>query len=224
MKVVTLAMAEALSERGFVSRKKRWVLLRPSLPVEVSVEKDRVGPAYGISIYFGGPGFHDNADDVCLQVSQRELAGERSGFYYDFSDPEQGLRCEREFFVVTLPLLDRVAGPTDLAEGLLDGLVTPARCGDAAARPLAALRVIRAYGLSDLEPRLGQALRSAAADRVAYERMVWLVGRWPEDYVGLAELLEAVPVPHASVSHRLRGWQERRLAGYRRARHGRTSG
>ena len=67
VKVLTSAMVEALSERGFVSRKKRRVLLRPSLPVEVSVEKERVGPAYGISIYFGGPGVRHNVDeDVCL--------------------------------------------------------------------------------------------------------------------------------------------------------------
>lgn len=218
---MTAAMAEALSERGFVQRKRRWVLLRPLLPVEVYDERARFGPHYGIGVFFGGPGIRRNVDEnVCLQVSQRESAGERLGFYYDFSDPEEPLRCERDFFSVTVPLLDRIATPRDLAKGLLDGEVTPYITADPAARPLAAQRVIRAYSLDDLEPQLWQEFRRAAEDRIAYERLVGLVDSWPEDYPGLSEFMATVPVPPASLAHRLRTWREGVLAAYRRKRYG----
>ncbi|KQS66654.1 hypothetical protein [Modestobacter sp. Leaf380] len=95
MKVMTAAMAEALSERGFVQRKRRWVALRPTLPVQVYDEKARFGPHHGIGVLFGGPGINDHVDEnVCLQISQRESAGDRLTFYYDFADPQGAARCE----------------------------------------------------------------------------------------------------------------------------------
>jgi hypothetical protein len=225
VKVVTAAMAEALSERGFVQRKRRWVLLRPDLPVEVYDEKARFGPEYGIGVLFGGPGIRSNVDEnACLQVSQRESAGKRLGFYYDFSDPEEPPRCERDFFAVTVPLLDRFATPQELARGLLEGEVTPSINADAASRPLAAWNVIRAYSLDHLQPQLWEEFRRAAEDRIAYERLVGLVESWPEDYPGLTEFMATVPVPPASLGHRLRTQRERILAAYRRKRYGHLLG
>ena len=218
-------MAETLSGRGFVQRKRRWVLLRPELPVEVFVEKAQFGPHYGIGVLFGGPGIRSNVDEnACLQVSQRESAGVRLGFYYDFSDSEEPLRCERDFFTVTVPLLDGITTPRGLALGLLEGHVIPFASADPASRPMAAQKVIRAYSLDELEPQLWGEFRRAAEDRIAYERLVGVVDSWPGDYPGLSEFLATVPVPPASLAHRVRTRKERLLAAYRRKRYGHRLG
>ena len=107
-----------------------------------------------------------------------------------------------------------------MALGLMLPATTFGQDADPASRPLAAQRVIRAYSLDDLEPHLWQEFRRAAEDRIAYERLLYVVESWPEDYPGLSEFMATVPVPPASLAHRLRTWREGVLAAYRRKRYG----
>lgn len=215
---MTPAMAHALDVRGFTGRKRRWVRLRGGVPTEVYYEKARHGPQYGIGVLFGWPGIQRNVADefCCLQVSQRESAGERGAFYYDFSDPNQRATCEREFFAVTIPLIDRFDSPDDLVEGLFEHRIIPSHSHDQAAAPLAAWDVVQAWSLDHLRPRLWDELRRAAENREAYDRLLWFAHRFPEDRPGLAAFLASVPVPPASVEHRLRDVASRITGAFRR--------
>lgn len=198
MKVFNAQMRQALIERGFVEDRRPWRLDREALSLLIYDEK-AVGAEYGIGVFFGGPAQPVNRDGsyAVLQVGQRFLAGERS-FYYDFSRDVEKTRCERDFFLFTLPLIDRFVEPKQLVGGILRGEVPSALYRDAAGPAKAALDVARAYGLGDVTSDIEEFLRKVSQDREVYEGLVSVARDWPDRFPELGALMQHISPPPAA--------------------------
>ncbi|WP_324277328.1 hypothetical protein [Blastococcus brunescens] len=136
-----------------------------------------------------------------VTVGQRLSAGGQ--MHYDFSKPEEAQElCERDFFAVTVPLLD-LTDPAELGRALLRGRFQPVHYWPRIEGGVyAALEVADAYGLEDLMPEIGQRLHEVTREREIYDSVMGTAESHPGRIPRLPGMVAALPSPPASPQER----------------------
>lgn len=220
VKTVTPRMRDALKNRGFTRDGHVWRLDRPVLPALIYQDKNPWGPYFGLGVSLGGPGERQGRNEGgVVTVGQRLSAGEP--MFYDFGKPEEAQAlCERDFFAVTIPLIDLTA-PDDLARALLQGRFQSVHFSP---RPegsvYAALEVADAYGLEGLMPEIAQRLHEVTRDPDVYDQVVGTARSHPDRIPRLAGMIAAIPSPPTPPPDRTPSRTPRWFGLRRRPRHG----
>lgn len=213
MKTLTPRMEQALKERGFIRDGHVRRLDRSVLPAVIYQDKNPWGPWFGLGVSLGGPGEQLGIDEGgVVTVGQRLSAGGQ--MHYDFSDPEEAQElCERDFFAVTVPLLDLI-DPAELGRALLRGTFQPVHYWPRVEGGVyATLEVAEAYGLEELMPEIGQRLQEVTGDPEVYDSVVGTVESYPDWLPRLAGMVAALPSPPASPQEQRRPTQTPRRFG-----------
>ena len=221
MKTVTPRMRDALKDRGFVRDGHVWRLDRAVLPVVVYQDKYPWGPDFGLGVSLGGPGQRlDRNEGGVVTVGQRFSAG-GPDMFYDFGRPEEAQAlCERDFFAVTIPLID-LTDPQDLARALLHGRFQsvyffPRSEGSV----YAALEVADAYGEEGLMPEIAQRLHELTRNPDVFDRVVGTARSQPDRIPRLASMIATIPSPPTPLQGRTPSRMPRWFSLRRRRRHG----